>query len=221
MLRVREEDGAVDGRFTDGKPDYDFVDATRVSDYWYNAIQEELCNLVEFTGQKLDEKKEYQLALATRKMTGFDKIINSSYFVGKNDKQKSMMNSAGFFETIEALRDLQEGQKARVESNSTIKINGPVEILKDNVTIQFSSNFILENGDSTHQHAFIAYGDGVQIIDVRTKGFNIPFNVEIKKPIFDEGVFIADRCIALGAERLVKYGNERIIQLNSIAISPK
>lgn len=204
MLKVREIDGAVKGRFSDGNPDYDYVGATKVSDYWLNAVQFELVNLVEFTGQKLDEKKETQLATAIRKMSGFDAIINSDYFAGKSEEEKTRMNEVGLFESLEDLpKLLKNNSKVKIQKLKESTILGPIVIESNNVTVQFSSDILLKNGGEITNYAFELRGDGIQIEDVRTKGFDIPFKIQIDDPQNNRGFAIIDRCLGIGSSNVV------------------
>lgn len=219
MIRVKTEDAAVNGRFTDGDPHLEKMDATRVAAYWLNGVQEELVNTVLASGQKLDESKEFQLAAAVRRASGFDRVIDAKAFVGRNEQEQKALKGAGYYKTLAALQDAKPGDAIKVKNLDQVSVSAPIEINVPNLQLIFSPNIVMEPAEGTAEHAFKIVSDGVQMFDVRTKGFKFPFLVDIKMPAYGNGLLFLDRCIASGSQAVTKIvGKPITIQFSSTTV---
>lgn len=217
MIRVKDVDNAVNGRFSDGDPHIDSLDATRVAAYWLNSVQEELVNAVLASGQKLDVANEFQLLAAIRSLSGYDMVIDAAAFTGKSAEEVKSLNRAGFYSDIQALSSLREAQTAQVKSVGSAPISEPVTLSANYIKAIFEPRVLL-TAASADINAFVVTGDGVEVIGARTKGISVPFKVDISSPQLGLGTCTLDRCIGVGAETLVQMGDGKqhvILEVNS------
>lgn len=78
MERVREEDGAINGRFTTGNPTNGGQFPTKVMPYWLNNIQEEIVNAITLSNIALDPSSQKQLHKAMKKNSAFNIIVEEA-----------------------------------------------------------------------------------------------------------------------------------------------
>lgn len=152
---------------------------------------------------------------------GVDILIDSRLFEGLTDPEAKRMNGFGMFKGLDAIQLVKAGQTICVAHVEDSSLSEAIEVTHENVSLKFSSSCVLTANGSV-DHAFKISSDGVQIIGVRTRGFTIPFRVDISTPKIGGGVCIIDRCIGIDSDRLVKLGDgkkHRVLELNSAAIN--
>ncbi len=143
MERIRNEDGAINERFTAGDPTNGGQFPTKVQPYWLNNVQEEIANAITQNGITLDPTSQNQLYQSIKRASPFDVIVNS---------QEDLRNT---------IQNVTDGTSIYVRAMSWDMDQGPIILDADSVFIQFAPGAHIRGRVQTDQNQGMEVGQGV------------------------------------------------------------
>lgn len=176
MIRVRDIDGAVESRFSNGSPSLG-VAATIVDETWLNAVQEELASVIESQGLELSIDDESQLLQAVTGIVRDGGVITRHEIL--NDIQEPAEIDGYIFDAGAISSATFDFEIERTTSEVEIQETGTVRLVASSAgwRVSVSSSFddcgvvfsVGENGNLAYTSTFLSGENHISTLAIHNK----------------------------------------------------